>query len=383
MVSDSLVPVMDPPRLEENVTFESVSTYRLVRRLGLGGMGEVWLADRISAGNHSQKVAIKFLFDAHAGRTLAREALRMSHLTHDNIVPFVDSGRDAGGRYFVAMAYMKGMDLDGLRQAVGLDPQTLFAQKAAIRIPESLVGFIMFMVLRALGYAHEYAFDDGSTGIIHRDVSPGNILIDELKGFVKLTDFGVAAQKSETQPKIEIAGKVPYMAPEVLTDGTVDARADLYSLGVVFYELLTGFNPNMNTALIGNVIGAITNVMLAFEKPIRPPHEVVEGIDPAISEIVVKLLTTDPNERYRTAEEVNADLTYQLYSSGVGPNTTSLASYLKLLHKADATPDQRDRNALPFLISEDGGLDIRPSFRLTAAAKAEIEAGRTPGRVWE
>ena len=345
-------------------------------------MGEVWLADRISAGNHSQKVAIKFLFDAHAGRTLAREALRMSHLSHDNIVPFVDSGRDSGGRYFVAMAYMKGMDLEGLRALVGLTPRAVFDKTATLRIPDKIVGFIMFMVLRALGYAHEYAFDDGSKGIIHRDVSPGNILIDEAKGFVKLTDFGVSAQKSETKPKIEIAGKVPYIAPEVLTNGTVDARADLYSLGVVFYEMLTGFNPNMNTSHIASVISAITSVMLSFEKPLRPPHEVVEGIDPKISRIVERLLTTDPTDRYRTAEEVTSELTYYLYSSGVGPNTTGMTSYIKLMKDPGATPDSRDRNALPFLETDGGDPDVRVPWQLTEAAAEEVDGGRTPGRIW-
>jgi serine/threonine protein kinase len=379
---DSIVPILDPPRLEEGMGFESVSTYNLIRRLGRGGMGEVWLADRISAGNHSQKVAVKFLFDAHAGRTLAREALRMSHLAHDNIVPFVDSGRDSGGRYFVAMAYMKGMDLDGLRSLVGLSPDAVFAKTPSVRIPEKIVGFVMFMVLRALNYAHEYVFDDGSVGIIHRDVSPGNILIDEAKGFVKLTDFGVAAQMSQTQPKIEIAGKVPYMAPEVLTNGTVDARADLYSLGMVFYELLTGFNPNINTSRTTNVISAITNVMLAIDKPLRPPHRVVEGIDPEISRIVARMLSTDPLERYRTADDVNAELTYYLYSSGVGPNTASLASYIKLIRDPESEPDTRDKNALPFLIHDGDIPEVRPSWRLTDEAIEEIDAARTPGRVW-
>jgi serine/threonine protein kinase len=251
-----------------------------------------------------------------------------------------------------------------------------------LRIPGKIVGFVMFMVLRALNYAHEYAFDDGSKGIIHRDVSPGNILIDEGNGFVKLTDFGVATQKSEAKSKIEIAGKVPYMAPEVLTNGSVDARADLYSLGVVCYELLTGFNPNINTSHIANVISAITSVMLSFERPVRPPHEVVHGIDPNISVIVEKLLTTDPNDRYRTAEEVVADLTYCLYNSGVGPNSAGLASYIRLIKNPDVIPDTRDKNALPFLTTNDGILEVRKPWQLTKDAAAEIDSGRTPGRVW-
>jgi serine/threonine protein kinase len=382
-VYESIIPVIDPPSLEEGMAFESQSTYRLIRRLGRGGTGEVWLAERISAGNHSQKVAIKFLFDAHAGRSLAREALRMSHLAHDNIVPFVDSGRDSGGRYFVAMAYMKGVDLEGLRNMVGLSPDAVYGGEPEFRIPQKIVGFMMFMVLRGLGYAHEYEFDDGTVGLIHRDVSPGNILVDEGKGFVKLTDFGVAARQSSERPDIEIAGKVPYMAPEVLTEGLVDARSDLYSLGLVVYELLTGFNPNVVTSRVTNIIGAITAAMLAIEKPLRPPVEVVEGIDDALSDIVARMLASDPGDRYSSAEEVIADLSYYLYSSGVGPNTASVVSYLKLVRNPGLQPTIRDKNALPFLRRADGGLNVRPPFRLTEAAREDVGLCRTPGRIWE
>lgn len=382
-MNESIIPVIDPPMLESGMSFESQSRYRLLERLGRGGMGEVWLAERISAGNHSQRVAIKFLFDAHAGRSLAREALRMSHLAHDNIVPFVDSGRDSGGRYFVAMAYMRGVDLEGLKQIVGLTAERVYSGEAQFRVPQKIAGFIMFMVLRGLAYAHEYEFDDGTVGLIHRDVSPGNILIDEGKGFVKLTDFGVAARQSREKPDIEIAGKVPYMAPEVLEQGAVDVRADIYSLGVVIYELLTGFNPNLATASLSNVISAITNVMLAIERPLRSPAQVVEGIDDAFSDIIVKMLATDPKARYGSAEEVIADLTYYLYSSGVGPNTASLVSYLKLMRDPNAKPTLRDKNALPFLKNRDGSLRIAPAFQPTEAAVEDVREGRTPGRVWE
>lgn len=374
--------IVDPPNLEEGTSFHSSSTYRLIRRLGQGGMGEVWLADRLSAGQHSQRVAVKFLFDAHADCSLAQEALRMSHLSHDNIVPFVDSGRDAGGRYFVAMSYIDGFDLDGLRAMVGLTPEATYSQEARVRVPDQLVGFILFMVLRALHHAHTYEFDDGAVGLIHRDVSPGNILIDEERGFVKLTDFGVAVRQSTETTKTDIAGKVPFMAPEMLIDRTVDIRSDIYALGIVIYELLTGFNPNMNMVKPLNVIGAITNVMLAVERPLRAPHEVVEGIDPTISAIVTKMLASDPDKRYLTAAAVSADVSRCLFSEGVGPTTASLASYIGMIRHPKRKVTRHDRNALPFLYNRKGDLDIRPKWRLTKEATQEIAAERTPGRVW-
>jgi eukaryotic-like serine/threonine-protein kinase len=380
---ESIPPILDPPHLKEGMAFSSHSRYELIRRLGKGGMGEVWLANRISAGNHAQKVAIKFLFDAHASRQLAAEAMKMSQLNHDNIVPFVDSGRDEGGRYFVAMAYIRGMNLDGLRTLVGLLPESVWEGQCQYRIPEKMIGFVGFMVLRGLSHAHEYVFEDGSEGIVHRDVSPGNILIDEGKGSIKLTDFGVAAQQSTHTPQIEVVGKVPYMAPEILTEGCVDTRADLYSLGIALYELLTGFNPNVVITRDTNVLGAITSVMLAIERPLRPPHEVVKGVDETISNIIARMIETEPDGRYASAEEVIADLTYYLYSSGVGPNTSSLVSYIKMLKNKSLAPTRRDVNALPFLRAPDGEINIRPVFTLTDEALAEVQKQRSPGRVWD
>jgi eukaryotic-like serine/threonine-protein kinase len=192
MEPESIIPVIDPPPLEEEAEFTTESRYRLERLLGEGGMGEVWLADRYSAGGHSRPVAIKYLSRPGSSVSLKAEALRMSHLQHDNIVPFVDSGRDNHGRYFVAMSYVEGMDLDGLRKLAGMEAESVYAGRATRRIPDPISGFILFMVLRALHHAHHHDFGDGVIGLVHRDVSPGNILIDEARGFVKLTDFGVA-----------------------------------------------------------------------------------------------------------------------------------------------------------------------------------------------
>jgi eukaryotic-like serine/threonine-protein kinase len=382
-MNESIIPIIDPPDLSERISFSSESTYQLRRQLGQGGMGEVWLADKVSAGGHSQPVAIKFLINSRSSQALAAEALRMSHLAHDNIVPFIDSGRDSGGRFFVAMAFVEGVDLDGLRALVGLTTDLVYSGTAKHRVPDPIAGFVMFMILRALHHAHSYNFGEGVVGLIHRDVSPGNILIDEARGFVKLTDFGVAIGQSSVTDDSEIAGKVPFIAPEVLIDRTVDARVDIYSLGLVAYELLTGFNPNVMPSQMASVIGAVTSVMLSTEKPLRPPHKVVKGIDPRLSDIVSKMVATKPAERYASAESVSADLSHCLYDHGVGPTTGSLSGYLSLLKNALLTPTPRIRRSLRFLTDKDNQLNIRPQYQLTDEARKDLEAGRNPGRIWD
>lgn len=373
----------DPPKLEKDTTFASKSTYKLLSRIGRGGMGEVWRAERTSAGGHTQTVAVKFLTETTTGQaSLAAEALRMSRLTHDNIVQYLDSGVDEAGRVFVAMAFVEGLDLDGLRELCGVGTDRAFKGQVEHRLPEQIVGFVAFMTLRALSYAHNYDFGGGVVGLVHRDVSPGNILLDEKRGFVKLSDFGIAAVLGDVEGAGQIAGKVPYMAPEVLTGDPVDARSDLYALGLVMYELLTGFNPNMRPAFSGSVIGAITEVMLALEKPLRPPHELVAGIDEEISRITLRLLARAPEDRYVSADRALQDLGGYLFNHGFGPTTTSLADYLALL-RPGAEPTASAFDSLRFLDWTEGEKAVRPRWALTPEAAADAEKKLNPGRVNE
>jgi serine/threonine protein kinase len=376
-VTLSTIPVISPWELFEGTTFETSSRYRLLRRLGVGGMGDVWLAERRSSGGHMHKVALKFLRPMSSG-SLADEALRMSCLSHDNIVPFLDSGHDQLGRLFVVMAYVDGYDLNGLRDLAMFDSETAYRGEAHSRIPDSIVGFVLFMVLRALHYAHTFDFGNGLLGLVHRDVSPGNILVDRSGGFVKLSDFGVAVPQDSGQT--EIVGKVPYMSPEVLQGDKVDGRADLYSLGIVGYELLTGLSPNIHPSQTASVLASITCVMLALEKPLREPRAIVKGIDSTLSSIVTKMLALNPGDRYPTAEAALADLTVFLYDKGVGPTTDSLHSYLEMLRYPEREITPRMRRTLTFLGEKDGRPIIRLPYELTPKAATALSEGRNPSR---
>ncbi len=371
-----------PGPFETGSRFESGSEYRLIERLGRGGMGEVWKAERLSAGGHVQKVAVKFLTDTGGAAALDVEALRMSLLSHDNIVPFVDSGRDQDGRFFVAMAFVEGMDVDGLRRLIGLDGEAVYgAGHMAVRVPEQIVGFVLFMVLRALEYAHTFDFGGGVVGLVHRDISPGNILLDERRGFVKLSDFGVAVVIGDRDGQRQIAGKVPYMAPEVLVGDLADARSDLYALGLVAYELATGFNPNVRPAVLKSVIGTVTEVMLSVEKPLVPPHEVVEGLSPAFSEIVTRMVERDPAARFQTAGEVLEQTSVYLFEKGFGPTTASLVKYFDVMREPERKLEPQERGPLRFLDWRRGMAAVRPPWTLTERAARAVAAGQNPARL--
>ena len=372
---------VDGGEIVKGMSFKSGSEYYLIRRLGRGGMGEVWLAHRKSAAGHVHNVAVKFLTDpGSGGESLAVEALRMSRLSHDNIVQFVDSGVDADGRCFVAMAFVEGMDLDGLRQlAKGARP-SVGESVAAVCLPGKIVGFIMFMTLRAIGYAHTFDFGDGVVGLIHRDVSPGNILIDEQRGFIKLSDFGVAAIQDPNQACGQIAGKIPYMAPEVLLEDPIDARTDIYALGVVAYELITGFNPNMRLDRSYSVLGAISEVMLSFDEPLCPAHELIKNVDKELSGIISKMLKRDKERRYSSANAVLEDLSAYLFDRGFGPTTGSMASYITLLRNPQMRPTERIKHNLRFFdwSSKDNAMQLMSV--LTPGAEGAVKEGLNPAR---
>lgn len=366
--------------LKEGYSFFSNSSYELIASIGKGGMGEVWRAKRISSAGHMQNVAVKFMKELGINSgSLDKEALRMSLLVHDNIVPFIDSGTDEHGRYFVAMAHIEGIDLNTLAALTSKNANSENSIIKPVRIPDAIVGFIIFMTLRALSYAHNFDFGGGATGLMHRDISPGNILLNEKEGFVKLADFGVAAVQ-DSHSRYQIAGKIPYMAPEVLLEEPINCQVDIYSLGIVAYELLTGFNPNLFSSTT-SLLGAISEVMLSLDQPLKPMNQVVAGIDNQLCSIIDKMLQVDVSKRYLTAAEVMTDLGIFLFEKGYGPTTGSLADYIKLIKNRDLKADENIKRELRFLNWENDEDPVRPDYKLTLEAADLIKQELNPCRI--
>src|SRR6266540_7459807 len=256
--------------------------YRIVRKLGTGGMANVYLAEDEVLG---RRVAIKILNDRHAGddqfvERFRREAKNAASLSHPNIVSIYDRG-EAEGTYYIAMEYLDGRSLKELIVARGPAPIHLAVDYAR-------------QILAALRFAHRH-------GIVHRDIKPHNVLVDG-EGRLKVTDFGIARAGASQMTEVgSIVGTAQYLSPEQARGSGVDQRSDLYSVGVLLYELLTGTVPFTGDTPVEIAMKHLSEVP---ERPSRRRAEVPRGLDM----VVVRALAKDPDERYQTAEEMDDDL---------------------------------------------------------------------------
>ena len=212
-----------------------LGSYQLSRMIGTGGMAQVWLARRSRLTEPQEQVAIKLLcaplvHDARYREMFKEEAELTIQLSHPNIVRVFEVGEESGAQ-FIVMEWVDGMNLAHLSQILR-DTQ----QKLSIEC----TNYIIKNLLQALVYIHSLRHPDGrEMGLVHRDISPQNILIDRA-GTIKLVDFGVARLVGKDTSGLHVKGKLRYMAPEQLHGDTIDQRADLYAVGAVMHELLSG-----------------------------------------------------------------------------------------------------------------------------------------------
>jgi eukaryotic-like serine/threonine-protein kinase len=291
---------LDEPERPTPPTGASFGRYRLLERIGAGGMAEIYKAVVVGDQGFTRTVAIKRIREevaqvADIGRLFADEARLSALLDHPNIVQVIDFGQVAGSHY-LAMEHLKGKNLD----------EVMFVlRRRNERLEPALALFIAREVARGLGYAHAVCDERGRPlTIVHRDVSPANIMLVHA-GAVKLLDFGIARITSELRQAVTqgrgLRGKCPYLAPEQITGGAVDGRSDIFALGVVLWEMLTGqrlFDGDTDLATIESVLN----------RDIPPPSAVTGDLPGALDGIVMAALARDPDRRYRSAEDLAADL---------------------------------------------------------------------------
>ncbi|HTQ68546.1 MAG TPA: Stk1 family PASTA domain-containing Ser/Thr kinase [Solirubrobacteraceae bacterium] len=259
--------------------------YRVISRLGSGGMADVYLAQDQLLGRH---LAVKVLHhhfaeDQEFVERFKREASSAAALSHPNIVGIFDRG-EWNGTYYIAMEYVAGRSLKSIiREDGALDPLTAID--------------IVVQILRAARFAHR-------RGVIHRDLKPHNVILDE-EGRARVTDFGIArAGASDMTLTGSVMGTAQYLSPEQAQGFAVSSASDLYSVGVILYELLTGVVPFEGESAVAIAYKQVSAAP-------RPPSELNPAIPPSLDAVVMRALAKDPAQRYADADELIVALEHE------------------------------------------------------------------------
>jgi beta-lactam-binding protein with PASTA domain/tRNA A-37 threonylcarbamoyl transferase component Bud32 len=302
--------------------------YRVVNRIGSGGMADVYCAEDTQLG---RKVALKLLYrrfaeDEEFVERFRREASAAAGLQHPNVVQVYDRGA-WDGTYYIAMEFLDGRSLKHLvRESGPLDPEHAID--------------IVVQVLKAARFAHK-------RGVIHRDIKPHNVIIDS-EGRAKVTDFGIArAGASEMTETGSIIGTAQYLSPEQAQGHPVDARSDLYSIGVLLYELLTGRVPF-------EADSAVTIALKHVQQEPPLPSQLAAAVTPALEDVVMRALAKDPAHRFQDADAfidaleaarggVPTDATRALPATGVYPAVVDDGAYPAEPYRDEDRPEREGR----------------------------------------
>ena len=293
-----------------------IDRYVVLEHLSEGGMGAIYVGKKLGAGGFEMEVVLKQLLPEFTQQEefidlFLREAKLSATLDHANIVHTIDLVT-AGGEYFIVMEYLPGGDLRTLLKKAKRRGKR-FSPAAAIHICRE--------VLSALAYAHvKRDFEGNPLKLIHRDVSPSNILVS-YAGEVKLTDFGIAKAATHNSLFYKVKGKIGYMSPEQAKSEALDHRSDLYSLAVCMYEVLTGERLFVHA-------GLTTSADEIYSQPVPVVSRKVPGLTPDLDAIMNKALALSPDARFQTAGEFQEALTRCAHRNGLLVSAPEVASEL-------------------------------------------------------
>ncbi|CAN5746051.1 hypothetical protein BH11MYX3_BH11MYX3_25450 [soil metagenome] len=299
----------------------TLGKYEVLRKIATGGMAEIYLARSRGAAGFEKLVVIKRILpnvaeDPTFVQMFLDEARLAATLQHPNIADVYDVGEAAGTPFF-AMEYVHGQDVRNIR---------LTARKRNESVPLSIALAIIHGTASALDYAHEKRGNDGtSIGLVHRDVSASNVIVS-YDGAIKLLDFGIARASSRTH-KTQVGtlkGKIPYMSPEQCRGFELDRRSDLFSLGVVAFELTVGRRP-----FRGDSDFEVMDQIVHHGAPL--PSSLMRDYPPQLEAIVMKLLAMKQQDRYQTAEALLQDLDPFLHQHRLWVSPKPLGKYMRTI----------------------------------------------------
>ncbi len=308
--------------------------YRIIEKIDAGGMAEIYRGEAVSIEGFARQVAIKRILpsmctDKKFVAMFLDEARLSMQLTHANIVQIFDIGK-ADDTYFVVMELIDGSNLRRLMQR---------AINQGTEFPIALACYTIMETAKALTYAHERTNAAGETlGIVHRDVSPPNLLLSK-QGEIKLTDFGLAKAASHAQQTDAgvIKGKFAYLSPEVVEGKPADPRADIYSAGIMLWEMLCG-----RKLFSGKT--DMETVELVRKGHVPNPSELRPEIDAELDRIVQKVLAKNPKRRYQSARALEQALSSYLYKHNMPVTASTVGDFVvsMLTTEEDAEDDGFD-----------------------------------------
>jgi len=336
--------------------------YRVIEKLASGGMAEVFRAESAGVEGFKKQVAIKRVLPHLSEKKkfismFLDEARLSAHLSHSNVAQVFDIGV-GDNAFFIVMEYVDGADLKAVIETL---------RNTGREFPMEEACFITLKMCEGLAYAHELVDPKGRRlNIVHRDVSPPNVLITKY-GEVKIVDFGLAkasSQLEKSEPGI-IKGKFSYLSPEAAQGQEVDHRADIFAVGIILWEMLAG-----RRLFLGE--SDYQTVKQVQQAKVPPIKQFNRRVPPELEAIIARALARDPNERYQTARELGRALNEFLYRHGKAVGSFDIAALVSsVVEKKQAAKAQSSGSIISKLIEE--ALFEFTSLQAADAAAAAVD----------
>lgn len=334
--------IEDYRKSEPRSVSDSEKKYQVLRKIGEGGMAEVYIADMLCQPGYSKRVAVKRVLPKLAQnhrfiRMFLDEARLGLLLNHSNIVHVFDVGR-ANGSYFIVMEYVNGVNLKEVHE--------FYLVRNAL-VPLELTVSIAIEICRGLDYAHRLTDREGTLlNVVHNDINPSNVLLSE-NGEVKLVDFGLseaAVHVEKTDPDI-VRGKFGYLSPEAAWGHGTDSRADVYAAGIILYEMLTGVKLFRGET-------DLDSLQLAREARVTSPRHYNPDIPVSLEQVLYYALAKDPGERCPNARQLGQHLSQILFEIGQPVDAFSVGDMITMV-RTHRRSERSERAALIELMIEE------------------------------